>query len=612
MNTLTKQLLIFFGAFILLAALLSGLFTPLGNPAPEKVPFNTLVTLIEEGAITQLSLLPDGKIEAQKNDGTKIYTRQITDESFIGTLTDLGVSKDILKKITIEAKPQSAWTSVLSFIIPILLPFLLLAVLLYFLYRQAQGINNKAMGFGSNVGKQANSGPGKTQDANMVKTTFRDVAGVKEAKEELFEVIEFLKNPKKFTDLGARIPRGVLLIGPPGCGKTLLAKAVAGEADVPFFHISGSEFMELFVGVGASRVRGLFQKAKRHAPCIVFIDELDSIGRKRGVGFSGAHDERDQTLNQILVEMDGFDTDTNVIIMAATNRPDVLDPALLRPGRFDRRVALELPDINEREEILSVHAKGKPLAENVALRRVAERTPGFSGADLANLMNESAILTARHNKKMITMDELLPSIEKVLLGPERKSHILADKEKEITAYHEAGHAIVAASLKNTDPVHKVSIIARGQAGGYTLKVPEKDKQLHSRAEFIDDLAVSLAGMASERLVFAEITTGAAGDLQHATALARRLITRYGMSEALGPVSFETDENGFLNPWEEMHNPMSDDTRKKIDEEIAQLLKTAYNTALEILKSGKAKLEHIAKKLLEQETIEKEEFEQLMK
>lgn len=611
---LSKQLLIFFLVAIVLGSILSRISVSWQATEVKKITFSELASLIEQEKISSIAVTPDGNIKGMLPDKSVINTQLIGNESLITALKNYGVPSDALKKVSLEEKPESGFGNFLGAVLPAILPFLLLAGLLYFFYKQAQGFSNKTFSFGASAGKQVTfEGTGKNKNG-MIKTKFKDVAGAKEAKEELIEVIDFLKNPKKFTDLGARIPRGVLLIGPPGCGKTLLAKAVAGEAEVPFFHISGSEFMELFVGVGASRVRGLFQKAKRSAPCIIFIDELDSIGRKRGSGFGGAHDERDQTLNQILVEMDGFDTDTNVIVMAATNRPDVLDSALLRPGRFDRRVTLELPDINSREEILTVHSQGKPLEQTVNLRRVAERTPGFSGADLSSLMNEAAILTAKNNKKQLTMAEILPSIEKVMLGPERRSRVLTDREKQTTAYHEAGHALVAHLLPNTDPIHKITIIGRGQAGGYTLKIPERDKHLHTRAEFIDDLSVSMGGLAAEKLKFSDITTGASGDLQHATSLARKLVTKYGMSESVGHISFEgEDSNGFGGgfPWEEPSRQYSDSTLEIIDREVAEILKKAYIKAEDILKNNSEKLDLIAQKLLEKETIEKEEFESLL-
>ena len=463
-----------------------------------------------------------------------------------------------------------------------------------------QGANNRAMSFGASNVREA--------DVNAKgRITFADVAGAAAAKEELVEIVEFLKNPKKFADLGAKLPKGVLLMGRPGTGKTLMARAVAGEADVPFFHISGSEFVEMFVGVGASRVRDLFSKAKKSAPCIVFIDEIDAVGRQRGAGLGGSHDEREQTLNQILVEMDGFDPNLGVIVVAATNRPDVLDPALLRPGRFDRRVTLDLPDINEREAILKVHAKNKPLAEDVNLRRVAERTPGFAGADLMNLLNEAAIRTARQDRKQVTQDDILVSIEKVLLGPERKSFVMSPEEKKVTAYHEAGHALVARMLPNADPVHKVSIISRGSAGGYTLKLPIEDKRLNRRAEFIDDLAVMLGGYVAEKETFGDITTGASDDLKKCSRLARELVTRYGMSE-LGPVVFgEPEEMIFLGRTMNENRNYSEKTAERIDEQVSKLVHGAMEVARAIIVKEKGYLDRVANTLLEKETIEKDAF-----
>ncbi len=439
------------------------------------------------------------------------------------------------------------------------------------------------------------------------------MAGVREAKIELQEVVEFLREPKKFTALGAKVPKGVLLMGSPGTGKTLLARATSGEANVPFFHISGSEFVEMFVGVGAARVRDLFAKAKKSAPCIVFIDEIDAVGRQRGAGLGGSHDEREQTLNQILVEMDGFDPNSGIIVMAATNRPDILDPALLRPGRFDRRIVLDEPDINDREEILKIHAKNKPLEAGVNLRRAAERTPGFSGADLANLLNEAAILAACRGRKDIGQGELFESVEKVMLGPERKGRVMSDREKKVTAYHEAGHALVAHELPASDPVHKVSIISRGHAGGYTLKLPTEDKRLRTKAEFLADLAVSLGGHVAEREIFGaeNLTTGASNDLHQATRLAKSLVTRYGMSEALGPRTFgEREELIFLGREITEQRDYSEKIAEDIDQEISRLIREATQTALKIIQEKRDKLNLIAKTLLEKETLEKEEFETL--
>ncbi|MCD4693798.1 ATP-dependent zinc metalloprotease FtsH, partial [bacterium] len=492
-----------------------------------------------------------------------------------------------------------------TYILPILLPFLLIGGLIFFMMRGAQGANSKAMMFGQSQAKQFN----KEQSP---KVTFSDVAGSKEAKKELSEVIEFLKFPKKFHQLGAKIPKGFLLLGGPGTGKTLMAKAVAGEADVPFFHISGSEFVEMFVGVGASRVRDLFKKARKSAPCIIFIDEIDAVARKRGAGLGGSHDEREQTLNQILVEMDGFDERTNVIVMAATNRPDVLDPALLRPGRFDRRIFVDNPDIREREGILKVHARKKPLAKDVSLKRIAERTPGFTGADLANLLNEAAISAARQDRKIIEMDNLFNSIEKVILGPERKSRVITEKEKKITAYHEAGHALVAHFLPNSDPVQKISIISRGQAGGYTLKVPIEDRRLHTKSEFIDELSVLLAGHITEKEIFKDVTTGASSDLKRATEIARKLVTVYGMSDELGLRTFGSDDNNvFLGQEIREKKDYSEKTSEKIDVAVSDLIKESTKKAGEIVKDQKKLLDKVAQALLEKETLEKEEFESIV-
>jgi len=602
MKNLVKNFLIFFVIFLLIAALFSTFGT--GKQKGEKAGIETLINQIGNEEVSSIVIEGD-ELKVSLKDGREEVVKKEAGESLSELLSNFGVDKEKLTKIKIEVKEESGLDFWLAAILPFLIPFLLISAFIYFMMRSVQGANTRAMMFGQSQAREIG------QDRKD-KVTFKDVAGVKEAKEELKEVVEFLKQPKKFTELGARIPKGVLLLGSPGTGKTLLARATAGEADVPFFSISGSEFVEMFVGVGASRVRDLFKKAKKNTPCIVFIDEIDAVGRKRGAGLGGSHDEREQTLNQILVEMDGFDPNVNVIVMAATNRPDVLDPALLRPGRFDRRVILDEPDISDREAILKVHARKKPLAKEVSLRRIAERTPGFSGADLANLLNEAAILAARRNKKIITMDELLESIEKVMLGPERKSRVLSEKEKKITAYHEAGHALVAHNLPHTDPVQKVSIIARGRAGGYTLKTPTEDKYMHTKIEFIEEIAVLLAGHITEKEVFGEITTGATSDLRQATSLARKLITDYGMSETLGPRTFgEKDELIFLGREIHEHRDYSEKIAEQIDKEISVFIEQAAQQAQSIIKTKREDLEKIVKVLLKKETIEREEFEKLV-
>lgn len=601
MKNLIKNFLIFLIIFLVI----SGIFGTL-NFSPKKVETIGIQKLIEQINSEQVKKITvEGeKINIVLNDGKLETLRKEPNETLGELLKNYNAEPEKIKKIDIEIKENTGWNYWLGALLPFLIPFILVAALIYFMMRQVQGANTRALMFGQSGAKEA---PKNAKN----KITFRDVAGVKEAKQELWEVVEFLRNPKKFIAVGAKIPKGVLLMGSPGTGKTLLAKAVAGEANVPFFSISGSEFVEMFVGVGAARVRDLFQKAKKNAPCIIFIDELDAVGRQRGAGLGGSHDEREQTLNQILVEMDGFDPNSGVIVIAATNRPDVLDPALLRPGRFDRRVVLDEPDIRDREEILKIHAKGKPLASDVDLKKIAERTPGFSGADLANLLNEAAILTARHNKNKIGMNEIKESVEKVLLGPERKSHILTERERKVTAYHEAAHALVAHELPHADPVHKVSIISRGRAAGYTLKLPIEDKHLHTKSEFIDDLAVLMAGHTVEKEVFGEVTTGASNDLKQATRLARRLITEFGMSEKLGPRTFgEKEELIFLGREIHEQRDYSEKVAEAIDQEIGYLITEAAKTARRIIKEKKDKLEEIVKRLLEKETIEKEEFESI--
>jgi len=484
------------------------------------------------------------------------------------------------------------------------LPLLIFGGLLFFMLRQAQGSNNQAMSFGKSRARLF------TGDKPTV--TFQDVAGVEEAKEELQEVVEFLQEPEKFVALGARIPKGVLMVGPPGTGKTLMARAVAGEAKVPFFSISGSEFVEMFVGVGASRVRDLFEQAKKNAPCIVFVDEIDAVGRHRGAGLGGSHDEREQTLNQILVEMDGFDSETNVIVVAATNRPDILDPALLRPGRFDRRVVLDRPDLRGRQGILEVHVRGKPLAADVDLKKIARGTPGFTGADIENLVNEAAILAARRNKQAITESEFQESVERLIAGPERKSRLISPKERKIIAYHEAGHAVVMHHLPFCDPVHKVSIVARGMALGYTMPLPEEDRYLRRKAKFEDDMAGFLGGRTSEELIFGDVTTGASNDLDRVTKMARMMVTRYGMSEKLGPLTFGSrEEMVFLGREIGEQRNYSEEIAELIDEEVHQLVTKAHSRAREILQKHREKLERLAQHLIKVETVDRAEFEALM-
>jgi len=575
---------------------------------PKEITLSELAGRISEGRVKQIIVKQkDNTIEIELADGVKEVSRKDISSSLEKLLReDYGVDQKKISKANISIKGESSAEIWARALLPILLPLLLIGFLLWMMMGQAQKSNIQAMTFGRSTARFLKPGEKKKR------TTFKDVAGVIEAKEELQEIVEFLKSPKRFLELGARIPRGVILLGPPGTGKTLLAKAVAGEADVPFFNISGSEFVEMFVGVGASRVRDLFKTAKKNAPSILFIDEIDAVGRHRGAGLGGGHDEREQTLNQILVEMDGFDTETNVIVIAATNRPDVLDPALLRPGRFDRRVMIDLPDIKDREAILKVHAKGKPMSKNVDLRKVAERTPGFSGADLFNLLNEAAILAARRNKKIIEDREVLESVEKVMLGPERKSNLLLKKEKKIAAYHEAGHALLGHLLPNTDPIHKISIVSRGRAAGYTLNLPAEDKHLHSKSEFVDNLAMLLGGYAAEKIVFNDLTTGASSDLSKASVLARELITKYGMSEKLGPIVFgQHSDTVFLGKEIHEQRNYSEQVAADIDHEVGRFMNNALETAIEVINKNKDKLDKIANKLMEAETIEKEEFEKLM-
>lgn len=602
-----QKLLKNFGLVFLVFLFVSGIFILYGSPkeVPKEISLSQLASEINEEKVKEIQV--DGEnLKIILSDEKVQKSVKEKDSGIIETLKNYGVDVQKMQKVNIAVQKESASSFWLGAVLPFLLPFLLIGGFIWFMMKQAQRGNNQALSFGLSRARM-NDPKNKKQ-----RVTFKDVAGSEEAKEELHEIVDFLKNSNKFLSLGAKIPKGVLLLGSPGTGKTLIAKAVAGEANVPFLNISGSEFVEMFVGVGASRVRDLFKQAKKNSPAIIFIDEIDAVGRHRGAGLGGGHDEREQTLNQILVEMDGFDTNTNVIVIAATNRPDVLDPALLRPGRFDRRVVMDLPDIKEREEILELHSKNKPIAKGIDLKKIAQRTPGFSGADLSNLLNEAAILSARRNKKVIESSELFEAIEKVILGPERKNRRINTEEKKIIAYHEAGHALTAVNLENADPVQKVSIISRGNAGGYTLSVPEKDKTLHSKNYFLDELSVLLGGYVSEKIVFETVTTGASNDLERATAIARNLVTRYGMSD-LGPRTFgHKEELVFLGKEIHEEKNYSEKTAQEIDQQVSKFIFQAYEKTEKILKSKKEILEKIVAVLLEKETIEQKEFNEITK
>lgn len=584
---------------IIIALVLSALFLYL-NPRTEQsseIPISTFLEEIRGGNVSEVKV-KDNKLNITLTDGKEVYAIKEPGQNISEILNGLPAEQVNRVRIQVEDTEAGAfWVNLLVSVVP----FLLIVGFFLFMFRQAQSSNNQALSFGKSRARLFEQG--------AKKTTFMDVAGADSAKNELIEIVDFLKNPAKYQTMGAKIPKGVLLVGAPGTGKTLLARAVAGEANVPFFNISGSEFVEMFVGVGASRVRDLFRRAKRNAPCIIFIDEIDAVGRQRGAGLGGGHDEREQTLNQILTEMDGFETDANVIVVAATNRPDVLDPALLRPGRFDRRVVVEQPDIKDREAILRVHARGKPLGREVDFDKIAKQTSGFVGADLENLLNEAAILSARRNKKKIGMKEVESSIEKVLLGPERKSKIMSKKEKEITAYHEVGHAVVAHMLPHCDPVHKVSIISRGMALGITWFMPEEDKHLYSKSKFESELASLMGGYVAEELTFGRenITTGASNDLEKATEIARKMVTLYGMSK-LGPVIYgDHNREVFLGRDFGHVKNYSEDMSAKIDAEIRQIIDEAYLKAKDLLAGCKKKVEEIAGVLLEKETLSREEF-----
>ena len=588
---------------LVIVAIIAIFFTLFSEPlgGSKEIPINQVVSLAARNDIETIEVRGE-KLTIATTDGETFTSRKEESSSIVEILENAGV--DLLStNIQIVVKGSSGLGSFISLFINFL-PLIFFGAVLFFMMRQAQGNTNQTFSFGRSRARM--------MVGNSPSVSFADVAGVEEAKEELQEVVEFLKFPEKFMTLGAKIPKGVLLVGPPGTGKTLMARAVAGEAGVPFFSISGSEFVEMFVGVGASRVRDLFDQAKRNAPCIIFVDEIDAVGRHRGAGLGGGHDEREQTLNQILVEMDGFDTTTNIIIIAATNRPDILDPALLRPGRFDRRVTLDNPDIKGREAILDVHAKGKPLAEDVDMGRVARQTVGFSGADLANLVNESAILAARRDKTIIGPDEFAESIDRVIAGPERKSRVISQKEKELTAYHEAGHALVGHLLPHADPVSKISIVARGQMGGYTRFVPKEDRTLITKRQLEARLAYALGGRAAEEIIFDETTTGASNDLEQATNIARTMVTRFGMSEKLGPRTFgKREELVFLGREISEQRDYSDQVAETIDDEVYSLIDAANRNARDIIVKHRAKLTELAKYLLDHETVEEDTLIELL-
>jgi cell division protease FtsH len=597
----TQSFIIYFLLLVAIGAMLYVGFRQ-EDASQQPLTINEVAKAIQSGTVARVVIQNDDTIQVVYKTGKEAESHKETSATLVDQLLSLGVTPAQLSSdnVKIEVKPPSQWAGILSSLLYIL-PVIFMAGVLWFIFRQAQGSNNAAMAFGKSRARMF-SGEHPT-------VTFEDVAGVEESKQELAEVVEFLKEPQKFIQLGARIPKGVLLVGPPGTGKTLLAKAVSGEAGVPFFSISGSEFVEMFVGVGASRVRDLFDQAKRHSPCIVFVDEIDAVGRQRGAGLGGSHDEREQTLNQMLVEMDGFDTDTNVIIIAATNRPDILDPALLRPGRFDRRVTLDRPDVKGREAILRVHVKGKPLDPTVDLASLARGTPGFVGADLENLVNEGAILAARRNKKSIGQPELEEAIERVVMGPERKSRLISDEEKRIIAYHEAGHAVVANAIPEADPVQKVSIVGRAQAGGVTWFRPDEDRLLYSRKKMLANLAYALGGRVSEELVFDDITSGASNDIEQVTRMARTMVTRLGMSGELGPLQYgQKEELIFLGREISEQRDYSEAVAEKIDQEVRRIVEEAYGVAKKLLVQYRDKLDDVAKKLLEAETITREEFE----
>lgn len=577
------------------------------NVEPEELSITEVIEQVKAGEVGTI-VVRGATLEISYKDDTRNpgEAKREVDASVTESLTNLGVTAEELTAVNIDVQSETGFLYWFGQFAPFLFPLILLGVIIWFFTRSVKGAGMQALNFGSSKARMID--PNDTTQ----KVTFKDVAGAKEAKQELEEIVDFLKNPKKFLDIGAEIPKGVMMMGSPGTGKTLLARAVAGEAGVPFFSISGSEFVEMFVGVGASRVRDLFQMAKKSAPAIIFVDEIDAVGRVRGTGVGGGNDEREQTLNQILVEMDGFEPNAKVIVMAATNRPDVLDPALLRPGRFDRRVTIDLPDRKDREAILHVHARKKPLQEDVNLQIVAQRTPGFSGADLNSLMNEAAILAAREKRKKVGQFDIIRSIEKVMLGPERKSHVLSKHEKLVTSYHEVGHALVASVLPYADPVQKISIISRGRAAGYTLKLPDQDRRMHTRKEFLDDIAMTLGGYVTEEMVFDDLSTGPSNDLQVVASMARDMVTKYGMSEKLGPVALESMGGRLIGGGAAEDRGYGAQVARMIDEEVSRLIEEGKERAREILTKHREALDDIAKRLMEVETLEREEYEALLK
>lgn len=594
---------------VLFLVVLSFVYAQLTDSAekPEEYSISQLAEQIKRDEVNEI-VVKGSALEISYKDETRTagLSKKENDAAVTETLVNLGVTTEEIARVAIKVEQESGFRYWFSNLAPFLFPLVLLGVIIWFFTRSVRGAGMQALNFGSSKARMIDPND-QTQ-----KVTFKDVAGAKEAKQELEEIVDFLKNPKKFLDIGAQIPKGVMMMGAPGTGKTLLARAVAGEAGVPFFSISGSEFVEMFVGVGASRVRDLFQLAKKAAPSIIFVDEIDAVGRVRGTGVGGGNDEREQTLNQILVEMDGFEPNQKVVVMAATNRPDVLDPALLRPGRFDRRVTIDLPDRDDRKAILLVHARKKPLQEDVNLDVIAQRTPGFSGADLYSLMNEGAILAARENRKKVGQFDLIRSIEKVMLGPERKSHVLSRREREITAYHEAGHALVASVLPYADPVQKISIISRGRAAGYTLKLPDEDRRMQSKKEFLDDIAMTLGGYVTEELVFGDLTTGPSNDLQVIANLARDMVTKYGMSEKFGPIALESTGGRLIGGGHSEDRGYSLEVAREIDEEVRRIVDTAKQQAREILTKYRPALDAVAKRLVEVETLEREEYEAILK